>query len=104
LEQGEFYTFGPAFSQLASFIFAPTGSGPSIRALANAICLPPAPSKAIRNVLGKFGDLPHEVDVEIRSLDEARKRIADLEREDKRLRGSKVLPQIDQAGIERAIG
>jgi len=45
--------------------------------------------QAIRGgVLGKFADLPHEAEEEeIRVLDEARRPIAELEREIKRLKG-----------------
>jgi hypothetical protein len=61
----------------------------------------PAPSQAIRGVLGKFADLPHEAEEEIRGLDEARRRIAELEREIKRLKGSSAAPQIDHMAIDR---
>jgi hypothetical protein len=44
-----------------------------IRDLANVICCTaPAPSPAIRGVLGKLVDLPQEAENEIRSPDEAR--------------------------------
>jgi len=104
LGQGEFYGFGPAFSrpgvvQFHSDQVRTTHPRPGQRHLLTA----PAPSRAIRNVLGKFADLPHEVDAEIRSLDQARKRIAELERENKKLKSSKVLPPIDQAEIEHTV-
>jgi cell division protein FtsB len=54
-------------------------------------------------VLGKFADLPQEVEAEIRGLDEARRRIAELERQIKKLRSSTATPEIDQAAIERAV-
>jgi len=54
-------------------------------------------------VLGKFADLPHEAEDEIRGLDEARRRIAELERQIKSLKGAGVARQIDQVGIERAV-
>lgn len=63
----------------------------------------PAPSRAIRGVLGKFADLPHEAEEEIRGLDEARRRIADLERQIKSLKGAGAARQIDQVVIERAV-
>jgi uncharacterized protein len=104
LEQGEFYAFGPAFRRAGVVHFhsdqvRTTHPRPGQRHLLTA----PAPSKAIRGVLGKFADLPHEVEVEVRSLDESRRRIAELEREIKKLKSSKVVPQIEQAGIERAV-
>jgi hypothetical protein len=54
-------------------------------------------------VLGKFADLPHEVEAEIRGLDEARRRIAELERQISKLKSSNAAPQVDQAAIERAM-
>lgn len=64
----------------------------------------PSPSKAIRGVLGKFADLPHEVEAEIRGLDEARRRIAELERQIRKARNSNSPRQLDQVAIERAAG
>lgn len=52
---------------------------------------------------GTFADLSHEADAEIRGLDEARRRIAELEREIKKRKNSKTMPQIEHAGIERAV-
>jgi hypothetical protein len=69
-------------------ISARTRFGPRIRDPANVICSPPAPSQAIRGVLGKFADLPQEAEDEIRGLDHARRRVAELEREIKRLKGA----------------
>jgi hypothetical protein len=63
----------------------------------------PAPSRAIRGVLGKFADLPDEAEHEIRGLDEARRRIAELERQIKHLMGARGAQQIDQVAIERAV-
>jgi uncharacterized protein len=104
LKQGEFYAFGPAFSRPGVVHFRSdrvrtTHPRPGQRHLLTA----PAPSKAIRGVLGKFADLPHEVDAEIRGLDEAGRRIGELEREIKRLKNSKPVPQIEQAEIGRAV-
>src|SRR6266852_187304 len=102
--QGEFYAFGPAFSRPGVVRFRSdrvrtTHPRPGERHLLTA----PAPSKAIRGVLSKFADLPHEVDAEIRGLDEARRRIAELERQISKLKSTSGPPQIDQAAIERAM-
>jgi uncharacterized protein len=104
LEQGEFYAFGPAFRRPGVVRFRSdqvrsTHPRPGQRHLLTA----PAPSRAIRGVLGKFADLPHEVEAEIRGLDEARRRIAELERQIRKLKNSNTVPQIDQAAIERAV-
>jgi hypothetical protein len=60
----------------------------------------PAPSRAIRGVLNKFADLPQEAEEEIRGLEQARRRIAELERH---LKGANGAQQIDQVAIERAV-
>src|SRR5216684_496857 len=104
LDQGEFYAFGPAFSRPGVVRFRSdrvrtTHPRPGERHLLTA----PAPSKAIRGVLSRFADLPHEVEAEIRGLDEARRRIAELERQIRKLKSSNAAPQIDQATIERAV-
>jgi hypothetical protein len=104
LKQGEFYAFGPAFNRSGIVRFRSdrvrtTQPRPGERHLLTA----PAPSKAIRGVLGKFADLPHEVEAEIRGLDEARRRIAELERQIRKARNSNSPPQLDQVAIERAV-
>src|SRR5215469_5850864 len=104
LEQGEFYAFGPAFSRPGVVHFRSdqvrtTHPRPGQRHLLTA----PAPSKAIRGVLDKFADLPHEVESEISSLDEARSRIADLERQIRKSRNTNSPPQLDRMAIERAV-
>ncbi len=104
LEQGEFYAFGPAFSRPGVMHFRSdqvrtTHPRPGQRHLLTA----PAPSKAVRGMLGKFADLPHEVEAEIRGLDEARRRIAELERQIRKLKNSNAAPQMDQRTIERAV-
>jgi hypothetical protein len=47
--------------------------------------------------------LPQEVEDEIRGLDHARRRVAELEREIKRLKGATAAPQFDNRVIERAV-
>ena len=104
LAQGEFYLFGPAFSRPGVLRFRSdqvrtTHPRPGQRHLLTA----PAPSKAIRGVLGKFADLPHEVEAEIRGLDQARHRIAELGRQIRKAKNSNSAPEIDQVAIERAV-
>lgn len=104
LGQGEFYAFGPALDKSGVVHFRSdqvrtTHPRPGQRHLLTA----PAPSQAIRGVLGKFADLPHEAEEEIRGLDEARRRITELEREIKRLKGASTVPQIDHMAVDRAV-
>jgi uncharacterized protein len=54
-------------------------------------------------VLAKFADLPQEVEAETRNLEDARRRIAALEREIRSVGSARAAPQIDQAAIERAV-
>jgi hypothetical protein len=103
LGQGEFYAFGPALGKPGVVHFRSdqvrtTHPRPGQRHLLTA----PAPSQAIRGVLGKFADLPQEAEDEIRGFDQARGRIAELEREIKRLKGESRTLQIDHGAIERA--
>jgi hypothetical protein len=103
--QGEFYAFGPALGQTGVAHFRSdrvrtTHPRPGQRHLLTA----PAPSRAIRGVLGKFADLPHEADEEIRSFDEARWRITEMERQIKHLKGAHGAQQInDQAAVDSAV-
>ena len=104
LGQGEFYAFGPALGEpgvvhLRSDRVRTTHPRPGQRHLLTA----PAPSQAIRGVLGKFADLPQEAEEEIRGLDEARHRIVELERQIIGLKGAAPAWQIDQAAIEPVV-
>ncbi len=102
--QGEFYAFGPALGQPGVIRFRSDQVGtthprPGQRHLLTA----PAPSRAIRGVLGKFADLPQEAEDEIRGLDPARRRVAELERQIKDLKGASGAQRIDQTTVERAV-
>jgi hypothetical protein len=102
--QGEFYAFGPAFGQPGVVHFRSdqvrtTHPRPGQHHLLTA----PAPSRAIRGVLDKFADLPQEAEDEIRGLDEARRRIAELERQIKSVNGVNGVQRIDQTTINRAV-
>ncbi len=102
--QGEFYAFGPALGQAGVVRFRSdkvrtTHPRPGERHLLTA----PAPSRAIRGVLAKFGDLPQEVEEEIRGRDEARRRIAELERQIKHHKGASAAQQNDHLAIQRAV-
>jgi hypothetical protein len=104
LGQGEFYAFGPAFAKPGVVHFRTdqvrtTHPRPGQRHLLTA----PAPSQAIRGVLGKFADLPQEAEEELRGLEEARRRIVELEREIKRVKSASPALQIDQKAVDRAV-
>ncbi len=81
LEAGEFYAFGPAFNfkgvkklQVGGVTTTHPEPGKQ-RKLAT-----PAASKAIRNVLHEFADLPQEAEAEITDMNQAKKKIKDLEK------------------------
>jgi hypothetical protein len=102
--QGEFHAFGPAFGRPGILHFRSdrvrtTHPRPGQRHLLTA----PAPSRAIRGVLAKFADLPQEAEDEIRGLDEARQRIAALERQIKSVNGASGVQRIDQTTVNRAV-
>jgi len=102
--QGEFHAFGPAFGQPGVLHFRSdnvrtTHPRPGQRHLLTA----PAPSRAIRGVLGKFADLPQEAEDEIRGLEEARRRIAQLDRQIKSANGAGEAQRIDETTIKRAV-
>jgi uncharacterized protein len=104
LGQGEFYAFGPALDKPGVVHFRSdqvrtTHPRPGQRHLLTA----PAPSQAIRGVVGKFADLPQEAEDEIRGVDQARRRIVELERDIKRLKGTRATLQLDNGVIERAV-
>jgi hypothetical protein len=54
-------------------------------------------------VLAKFADLPQEAEDEIRGLDEARRQIAELERQIKSVNASSGVQWIDQTAVNRAV-
>ena len=104
LGQGEFYAFGPALNhagvaRIHSDPVRTTHPRPGERHLLTA----PAPSRAIRGILGKFADLPQEAEDEIHGLDQARRRIAELEHQIKSGKNDQVTSAVDRAVIERAV-
>ena len=97
----EFYAFRPTLAEPGVVHFRSdqvrtTHPRPGERHLLTA----PAPSRAIRGVLGKFADLPQEAEDEIRGLEEARRRIVELERQIKHLKGASGAQRMDQMTIE----
>ncbi|HTT77096.1 MAG TPA: DUF87 domain-containing protein [Candidatus Binataceae bacterium] len=103
LGQGEFYGFGPALKQPGVVHFRSeqvrtTHPRPGQRHLLTA----PSPSHAIRGMLAKFADLPRQAEEEIRDLDQARRRIAELERQVHAAKSSVTAKAIDEATIAEA--
>jgi DNA helicase HerA-like ATPase len=104
LRQGEFYAFGPAFGQSRVVHFRSDKVGtthpqPGRRGLLTA----PAPSRALRGLLAKFTDLPRAAEEEIRDLEVARRRIAELESQVHAAKSDGAAKAIDQANIAEAV-
>lgn len=81
-EPGSFYGFGPAFSQQGVITFKAdavqtTHPKPGQRHKLT----PPKPSEAVKRIVADLADLPQQAEAEIRDLTEAKKKIAELQRE-----------------------
>ena len=94
LSPGEFYGFGPAFTfdgvqSLRVGEVRTTHPRPGQRRK----LIMPSPSKAIQGVLGEFTDLPEQAEQEIRNMEQAKARIAELNRTIESLRQQVTEPQ-----------
>lgn len=79
LKPGHFYAFGPAISDAVIEVEVGPVQTEHPRAGARQAA-PPAASKKAKSLLAKLADLPAQAEEEIRSMAEARRKIADLER------------------------
>lgn len=98
--EGEFFGFGPALSHRGVLKFR----GGEVetthpRAGQGRLAEPPAPSEKIRGVLEELKDLPQQAEAEIKDLQAAKGRIAQLERE---LKAKPVTPA-DPAAVDRVV-
>jgi len=87
LDAGEWYGFGPAFSERGVFRFkagavATTHPKPGERHTLSA----PAPSAKVKSALAKLADLPQQAETEIRDLATAKRELADRDREIRQLK------------------
>ncbi|MBL9125910.1 MAG: DUF87 domain-containing protein [Planctomycetaceae bacterium] len=98
LGEGNWFAFGPAFSQLGVVRFKSGAVKTKHPSPGDRHKLkPPAPSTAIKGVVSQLTDLPAAAEAEVKSLEEAKKRLRELERQ---LKGKPVA--IDQGAIDRA--
>ena len=82
LKDGEFFAFGPAIEAAGVVRFKSAGVKTTHPKAGQRHKLSaPKPSATIRKVLGQLTDLPQQAAAEIRDMDTALKRIADLERD-----------------------
>lgn len=99
LRQGEFYAFGPALSEpgVVRFISDKVETTHP-KAGERHRLKPPRASEAVRHIVEQLGDLPEQAEAEVKDMDEARRKIADLERQ---LRAAeKGAPQVEVKTLE----
>jgi len=78
LKPGEFFAFGPAISdEVRRILIGPVKT--THPKAGQRVVMPVPPSHKIKNVLAKLADLPKEADDEVRTTQELRKKIKDLE-------------------------
>ena len=80
LKPGHFFAFGPAVSdQVVELVVGPVES---VHPQAGQRARPPAPPRdKVRKVLGQLADLPAEAEAELRTSEELRARVRELERD-----------------------
>lgn len=79
LKPGEFYAVGPAISNEVVKLFV--GGVLTTHRVAGRNISPPAPTESVKKALSKLADIPKDVDEELRSAEDYRKKIAELKRE-----------------------
>lgn len=98
LPSGEFYAFGPALN-MSGIVKVAVGEVKTTHPKPGErhTLIVPKPSAAIRQIVSQLEDLPKQAEEEIRSLEDAKRKIRELERQ---ARSQTVVP--DQQVIERA--
>ncbi|MEQ1891062.1 MAG: DUF87 domain-containing protein [Planctomycetota bacterium] len=80
LKSGHFYAFGPALS--GDVVEVHVGDVATSHPKAGQRTAPPPPPRErVRKILGQLADLPKEAEAELRTITEAKQRVAQLERE-----------------------
>jgi hypothetical protein len=100
LEPGEFYAYGPAIANTVTLVR--TGEVQTRHPEPGEVgaVAPPAPA-AVKKMLERLADLPGQAAEEAKTIEEAQRRIRELERE---LRGTKKgQPAVDPQAVERAV-
>lgn len=99
LTPGEFYVYGPAITNEVRLVR--TGRTETSHPKAGAVgAAPPPPPEKVKKLLAQLTDLPKEAEAEVRSIDDAKKRITQLERELRSAQRGQPAP--DPAAAERA--
>ncbi len=80
LPRGEFFVFGPALSETVARV--EIGATETVHGVRRGQRARPAPPReTVQRVLAQLADLPQEAEREARTIDEAQRQIADLQRE-----------------------
>lgn len=103
LEPGYFFAFGPALSKVITKVHVGDvkTSHPKIGQRAAPA---PAPKAKVVKILGKLADLPKEAEEQIKDLEAARRRIAELERQERqwKIQSGTRAPEDANAIFQRA--
>lgn len=99
LAPGQFYVFGPAFTNDVSLIQVGEVSTKHPKAGQRLGHRAPAPTSKVKQILAKLADLPQQAEEEVQDRSALRKRVSELERE---LRSASKDVKIDKDAVLRA--
>ncbi len=98
LQPGHFFAFGPAVSDVV--VEMTVGKVTTTHPKAGDRSAPaPAPGEKVRKVLAALADLPAQAEEEVRTLAEAKKRIAQLERAAKATPAAPAAPALKEVAV-----
>lgn len=98
LKAGHFYAFGPALS--GEVVEVHVGDVATSHPKAGQRTAPPPPPRErVRKILGQLADLPKEAEAELRTITEAKQRVAQLERELAAARRAQPEPVVERVEV-----
>lgn len=98
LKSGHFYAFGPALSGDVVEVHVGDVSTSHPKA-GQRTAPPPPPRERVRKILGQLADLPKEAEAELRTITEAKQRVAQLERELAAARRAQPEPVVERVEV-----
>lgn len=101
LKPGEFYAFGPAISDEVQKVVVGEVHTTHPKAGSRSLTKVVPPTAGIKKILGQLADLPKEAEQEARTLEDFKKKNADLNRENQILR--KTPGSSDPAAIQKIV-
>jgi len=99
LKAGQFYAFGPAFTDEVKLIQVGNVQTTHLRAGQRSMA-PPAPRDKVKKILAQLTDLPHEAEQEAKTIVELQQQVKQLRAEVKRTQSAQSVasaPKIDKA-------